>query len=65
MNYNRRLQTYFNKHYGEYKDEVEWYVDPAPNQWKFKIPSLGLIILLVCNDHGAVSKAWTKIEQHQ
>lgn len=29
-----RLNKYYKKHYGE-SDFDEWYVNPAPNVWKF------------------------------
>lgn len=29
-----KLNQYYKKHYGE-KDTDEWYVNPAPNKWKF------------------------------
>jgi len=29
-----RLDKYYKKHYGEL-DTDEWYVNPAPNKWKF------------------------------
>lgn len=41
-----RLNKYYKKHYGE-KDTDEWYVNPAPNRWKFVRD--GKTISLVCN----------------
>lgn len=29
-----RLEKYYKKHFGE-RDTDEWYVNPAPNKWKF------------------------------
>ena len=59
--YNNRLQRYFDEHYGayerdEYEDEVEYYVNPAMNQWKFYIPELGVVVILTCDDSGDVSE---------
>ena len=41
-----RLNKYYKKHFGE-RDTDEWYVNPAPNRWKFVRD--GKIISLVCN----------------
>ena len=30
-----RLNNYYKKHFGE-RDTDEWYVNPAPNMWKFE-----------------------------
>lgn len=50
---NNRLEKYYKKHYGE-NDNDEWYVNPAPNKWKFKRD--GKIIILVCDEHGEVTE---------
>lgn len=57
--YNDRLQRYFDEHYGEYErdeyeEDVEYYVNPAVNQWKFYIPELGVVVILTCDDSGKV-----------
>lgn len=52
--YQLRLQEYYNDHYGEYDDEVQWYTDPAPNKWKFIVPKLNYTIVLTCGDNGHV-----------
>ena len=31
---NSKLNKYYKQHYGE-RDTDEWYVNPAPNIWKF------------------------------
>ena len=54
--YQNHLRKYFDKHFKEYEDTVEYFVDPAPNQWKFTIPELDQTILLVCEDSGKVRK---------
>lgn len=41
-----KLNQYYKKHYGE-KDTDEWYVNPAPNKWKFNRD--GKTIILECN----------------
>ena len=43
-----RLNKYYKKHFGE-SDWDEWYVNPAPNVWKFD--RNGETITLVCNVH--------------
>lgn len=54
--YYDRLQRYFDEHYGEYDDSAEYYNNPAPNQWKFYIPELGVVVLLTCDDQGEVDE---------
>lgn len=54
--YESKLQRYFDKHYGAYDEVAEWYINPAPNKWKFDIPDLALTILLTCDDHGTVAE---------
>ena len=41
-----RLNNYYKAHYGE-NDEDGFYVNPAPNKWKFE--RNGQIIILVCD----------------
>ncbi len=41
-----KLNNYYKKHYGE-KDTDEWYVNPAPNVWKFI--RNGKNITLICD----------------
>lgn len=41
-----KLNNYYKKHYGE-NDFDEWYVNPAPNRWKFVRD--GKIVVLVCD----------------
>lgn len=54
VNYERRLQRYFNAHYSQYDDTVEWFTDTAPNKWKFIVPELGKAITLICGANGVV-----------
>ena len=41
-----RLDKYYKKYFGE-RDTDEWYVNPAPNRWKFIRD--GKTINLICN----------------
>ena len=43
-----RLNKYYKAYYGE-NDFDEFYVNPAPNKWKFE--RNGEIIILVCDEH--------------
>lgn len=54
--YQRGLNNYYNKHFGAYAYETQWYVDPADNQWKFYIPEVGSLITLTCDEYGYVTK---------
>ena len=41
MSYKRRqnaMKRYFDEHYSQYEDTVEFWNDPAMNQWLFDIP---------------------------
>lgn len=53
--YRNKLQLYFDEHYAEYEDTVEYYNNPAPNQWKFYIPELSVVVTLICDDLGGVT----------
>lgn len=50
------LRAYYYSYYGMYEEDTEFYVNPAPNKWKFYIPPLGLTITLVCDDEGEVTE---------
>ena len=52
--YQRRLAKYFTEHYEEYEFLAEYWNDPAPNQWLFDIPDLGIRVELTCDDKGNV-----------
>lgn len=58
--YIERLQRYYNDHYLQYDEEVEWYANPLPNQWRFIIPKLRLNVLLTCDDEGNVTEERTE-----
>ena len=51
--YYNRLAKYFDTHYQEYAKIVEWYTNPAPNQWKFEIPGVSMVAL-TCFDDGKI-----------
>ena len=50
------LKGYYYSYYGMYEEETEFYVNPAPNKWKFYIPSLGMIVTLACDDEGEITE---------
>jgi len=54
--YSKHLNAYFDKHYGEYEDIVEWYTDPVSNKWIFDIPDQKLRVKLTCNDDGVIEE---------
>lgn len=49
-----RLQKYFDAHWPNDADTAEWYVDPAPNQWRFVLRCE--TITLTCDENGHVSE---------
>ena len=53
--YQRQLAKYFTEHYSQYEDTAEFWNDPAPNQWLFDIPELGVKIELTCDEDGKVT----------
>lgn len=61
--YRRRLHNYFMEHYSEYEDadEIEFYNDPAPNQWLFDIPELDVRVKLTCDKEGNVTDEHFKL----
>ena len=56
--YRRRLHNYMVEHYEELEDnnEIEWWNDPAPNQWLFDIPEQRVRVELTCNKKGIVTE---------
>ncbi len=54
--YERHLQKYFDEHYGEFEETVEWFVDSAPNKWKFIVPELSIAVTLVCGSNGEINE---------
>ena len=62
--YQRRLAKYFTEHYVQYEDTVEYWDDPAMNQWLFDIPELNERVELTCYDDGRVTRAVYPIKRH-
>ena len=59
MSYKRRqnaMKRYFDEHYSQYEDTVEFWNDPAMNQWLFDIPELKLRVELTCIENGNVEE---------
>lgn len=61
LNYAAQLKRYFDKHYGEYEYSAAWYVNPAPNMWKFEILELNRIVTLICDEDGRVTEEREKL----
>lgn len=59
--YERRLQKYFDEYFKPYEETAEFYVNPAPNKWKFDIPELGITVRLCCTERGIVTEMRDKI----
>lgn len=62
--YQRRLAKYFTEHYEQYEDTAEYWNDPAPNQWLFDIPELGVRVELTCKENGEVVEQQYKPLKH-
>lgn len=60
--YQTRLAFMFEEDYGHLENEIEWYVDPAPNMWMFDVPSHKLRVTLTCDDMGVVTRRFMDIE---
>lgn len=55
------LDKYFEKHYGDFECECEWYVDPTPKSSKFYVPSLHVDIVLSENDGEVTELRFSKL----
>lgn len=55
------LDEYFEKYYGGFECDCEWYVDPAPKSWKFYVPSLHVDIVLSENDGEVTELRFSKL----
>lgn len=55
------LDEYFEKYYGGFECECEWYVDLAPKSWKFYVPSLHVDIVLSENDGEVTELRFSKL----
>lgn len=58
--YYSKLAKYFDAHYQAYAEIVEWYTNPAPNQWKFEIPGISVVVL-TCFDNGKIIETISKV----
>lgn len=54
--YYNRLHKYFMENYGEYENDSEWFVNPAPNKWRCYIPEKGWTITFTCDENGKVTE---------
>ena len=55
------MTLYFEKHYGDFECECEWYVDPTPKSCKFYAPSLHVDIVLSENDGEVTELRFSKL----
>lgn len=53
--YKERLNDYFFDNYSEYEYDSEWFVNPAPNQFKGYFKKEKTIVLFTCDDDGNVT----------
>ena len=53
--YIKRLQKHYNENYIQHDDEVEWFANAKPNEWRFRIPSMKLEITLICEDDESIT----------
>lgn len=54
--YNNKLQKYFDNHYGKYEYDIEWFVNPAENIWRFIVPEYQIQVILTCDERGIVTE---------
>ena len=54
--YHNRLEKYLKYNYADVEDNIEWYVNPATNKWKFKVPGKDNIVLLTCDINGNITE---------
>lgn len=59
--YQKRLNERFIQKYAQYEKTVEWFVNPAPNVWKFDIPELKVRIVMTCDDKGNITESLIKL----
>ena len=55
--YDNKLKAYYDCHYKHLDNEIEWYVNPASNRWKFELH--GHIITLICDEDGVVHEQYS------
>lgn len=61
--YIQRLQKHYNLFYLHHDEEVEWFANPEPNQWRFRIPSMKLELTLICDDNGDITTLGKQYEE--
>lgn len=54
--YYDHLYDYLTDYYWVHEEDIEWYPNPAINQWKFRVPGEKLLTLLTCDDQGNVEE---------
>ena len=52
--YTRRLQKYFDKHYSQYGNNINWFVTIYPYKWQFIVINLGCLVTLTCTNLGKI-----------
>ena len=53
--YKEKLVDYIYNNYSEYENDSEWFVNPAPNQFKGYFKKDKVIVLFTCDDDGNVT----------
>lgn len=53
----KKLNERFIQKYAQYEKTVEWFVNPAPNAWKFDIQELKVRIIMTCDDVGNITES--------
>lgn len=54
--YKCKLTDYIYEKYADHVDKSEWFVNPAPNQFKGYFPELRKLITFTCADDGTVTE---------
>ena len=55
--YKEKLVDYIDENYSEYENDSEWFVNPAPNQFKGYFKKDKVLVLFTCDDDGTVTVA--------
>lgn len=59
--YLKYLTAYFVGKYGQYDEDVEWFNNPAENEWLFNVPALGKRVHLTCDNEGNITEEATTL----
>lgn len=54
--YKCKLIDYIYEKYPEHVDKSEWFVNPAPNQFKGYFPELRKLVTFTCDDNGQITE---------